>query len=182
MKKLFLLFILSLSISMVTSAQEFKKFKVGLGLGYASPVSGTNTTTIGDLLTIEPAYRISDEVAIGLRYEGALLVDYDFFFTYYDSYTLNAQYYFSSNKFRPFVGAGMGIYSITSDYLETTESNLGFYPRVGFDLGHFNVTLDLNLIATSNGSIYEISSNYLGIRVGGFFGGGRIKSTKNSQG
>lgn len=74
------------------------------------------------------------------------------------SYTLNGQYYFGEGSFRPFVGAGLGIYSlsvITTKFTSqgvtpsgtiASESSFGFYPRVGFDYGHFNISIDYNLV------------------------------------
>jgi hypothetical protein len=48
-------------------------------------------------------------------------------------------------------------------------NKIGFYPRVGFDAGHFTVNLDYNIVPETAG----IKNSYLGIRIGGFFGGGK---------
>ena len=48
-------------------------------------------------------------------------------------------------------------------------TKFGFYPRVGFDAGHFTLSLDYNLVPETNG----IKNSYIGIRFGGFFGGGK---------
>jgi hypothetical protein len=177
MKKIFLFFLLALNV-MAANAQEYKTFRVILGLGYATPLTANNKSIVGDIFTIEPSYRISDDIAIGLRIEGAVLIDIDLGEVNYDSYTLNGQYYFGETKFRPFVGAGLGWYRVVVwDYNVVTTSKIGFYPRVGFDVGHFNVTLDYNITTTYNGAVFEISDNYLGIRLGAFFGGGKKKTS-----
>src|SRR5688500_12360193 len=55
------------------TGREFKPFKVGVGLGYAVPGKGDGAGG-GVLLYVEPAYRASDFVSIGLRLESALIV------------------------------------------------------------------------------------------------------------
>jgi hypothetical protein len=54
-------------------AREFKSFKVGVGGGYAVPSTGEGAGG-GILLYLEPAYRATDQVLVGLRLEGALMV------------------------------------------------------------------------------------------------------------
>jgi hypothetical protein len=44
---------------------------------------------------------------------------------------------------------------------------------VGFDVGHFNVTADYNIIVRSNGTVFEITDNYIGVRLGVFLWGGK---------
>ena len=165
-------------------AQEFKTFRVGVGLGYAL-ASGKGAKG-GVLFNIEPGYRVNDQILANLRIEGAVIgrgyadetsasVDV----AALASYTLNGQYYFNNNNFRPFVGAGFGMYSLASASVSagtnggTSEvaaaTKIGFYPRVGFDAGHFTLSVDYNLVPETNG----IKNSYIGIRFGGFFGGGR---------
>lgn len=166
-------------------AQEYKAFRVGLGLGYAN-ASGKGAKG-GVLWALEPGYRINDQILANLRIEGAVIgrgytdettasVDV----AALGSYTLNGQYYFNNNNFRPFVGAGFGMYSLAAVSVEmdpngngggtvAAATKFGFYPRVGFDAGHFTLNLDYNLVPETNG----IKNSYLGIRIGGFFGGGR---------
>jgi len=66
----------------------------------------------------------------------------------------------------------------------SVNSKLGFYPRVGFDLGHFNFIFDYNLIPAtkqaltfdSNGvSITDevnIKNSYFSAKIGFSIGGG----------
>lgn len=165
-------------------AQEYKAFRVGVGLGYAL-ASGKGAKG-GVLFNIEPGYRVNDQILANLRIEGAVIgrgyadetsasVDV----AALASYTLNGQYYFNNNSFRPFVGAGFGMYSLASASVTAgtgggstaiaAATKFGFYPRIGFDAGHFMLSLDYNLVPETNG----IKNSYIGIRFGGFFGGGR---------
>lgn len=168
-------------------AQEYQAFRVGVGLGYAM-ASGSGSKG-GVLFNLEPGYRVTDQILLNLRIEGAVVgrgfaneSSAEMDVAAIASYTLNGQYYFNNNKFRPFVGAGIGSYSLASTSVSVnlgggdTEtavvaaaSKFGFYPRVGFDSGHFTLALDYNIIPETNG----IKNSYFGIRVGGFFGGGK---------
>jgi len=174
-------------------AQEFKKFKVGLGLGYALPTDGSG----GVLLYLEPMYRVADNIGIGLRIESAALLaspvnGISVSASAVSSYTLNGQYYFSNNKFRPFVGAGFGMFSLAaasvdvlgggSVALGAATTKFGFYPRVGFDLGHFNLSIDYNIIPATSSSVAippfgtittSQNSSYIGVRIGASIGGGQ---------
>ncbi len=171
-------------------AQEYNPFRVGIGIGYANP-SGEGAKG-GFLGYLEPGYRVSDQILANLRIEGAVVArgfaesdlgsnDVDIDVAAIASYTLNGQYYFSNNNFRPFVGVGLGLFSMAAQEVSVASqgqnvsgkieagSKFGFYPRLGFDAGHFTMSLDYNIIPESDG----IKNNYLGIRFGGFFGGGR---------
>lgn len=203
-KTLLLLFV---AAAFATQAQEYKPVKVGLGLGYASP-SGTGAKG-GVLFYLEPAYRVNDMIAVGLRLESAVMargyeisgtttsssVDLDV--SAAGSYTVNGQYYFSNNTFRPFAGLGLGIYSLaavkasassglggstSSATVSASSSKFGFYPRLGFDLGHFTMQVEYNIVPSTKSQVVlttgtatsESKNNYLGIKAGFFFGGGKV--------
>jgi len=195
-KRIGLLLVLVLSVAVV-KAQEFKKFRVGIGAGYAMP-SGEGAGG-GVMWALEPGYRVTDQILANLRIEGAAIIrgTADATSASLDvagvrSYTLNGQYFFTTNNFRPFVGVGFGIYSLAAAKFEgnsngvsgasaSSASKFGFYPRLGFEYRHFVVNLDYNLIpntqatiSSSNGTVdTEFKNSYLGIRIGGYFGGGR---------
>jgi opacity protein-like surface antigen len=191
MKKFALLFALCAILTVSANAQEYKKFKVGLGGGYAIP--GGNGAKGGVLFYLEPAYRVQDNIAIGLRMEWAVLArgyseevgDASFDASASGSYSLNGQYYLMNGGFRPFVGAGVGIFSIKAASIDVDgqsqdlglndETKVGFYPRIGFDAGHFTLSIDYNLVGATKveGADGEFKNSYIGIRFGGFFGGGR---------
>lgn len=191
MKKHLLLGLLLLA-GVTTQAQDFKPFKVGLHLGYAAPSDGGG----GVAFAFEPAYRINDALAVGLRIEAAALAkvvgDAEADISTSSSYTLFGQYYLSNNKFRPFVGLGAGIFSnatvsFNEDGFDAVDldpsASFGFFPRVGFDLGHFNLLFDYNLIGATDevdvpglGTVEledEIKNSYFSVKLGFSIGGGR---------
>ncbi|HNP07844.1 MAG TPA: outer membrane beta-barrel protein [Cyclobacteriaceae bacterium] len=208
MKK-YLLIVSFISAAVFTAnAQEYKPVKVGLGLGYASP--GGDGAKGGVLLYLEPAYRVNDALAIGLRLETAIMVRGATFTSggtsvssdaeakANASYTVNGQYYFSNNTFRPFAGIGLGMYSLASASVSVSSggsstssasadaSKFGFYPRLGFDLGHFTMQVEYNIIPATS-TEYTVSTggtgtsvitsesknSYLGIKAGFFISGGK---------
>jgi hypothetical protein len=205
MKKSFLfsivaLFALSKSYSQYDQdyAREFKEFKVGIGIGYAVPGAGEGAGG-GFLMYVEPAYRATDQVLVGLRLEGAFMVRGIEGVTNRDitgdassvaSFTLNGQYYFNNNEVRPFIGAGVGLFSLAGVKFNTAasdpgaddvgvETRFGFYPRLGLDVGHFNLVLDYNIVPpTDVPGGGEVKNTYLGIRAGFSIGGGKDKTVE----
>lgn len=199
MKKILLTSIAIIILGSVSShaqtVRTFRPFKVGLGVGYAVPGAGEGAGG-GALIYLEPAYRASDEVLVGLRLESAIIArgvegvgnnDVSGDASSNVSYTLNGQYYFSNEKVRPFVGAGVGLFSLAAVEFNTAnstepdaneigaETRFGFYPRIGVDAGHFNLTLDYNIVpSTDVPGGGEVRNNYLGIRLGFSLGGGKI--------
>lgn len=192
MKKVVYVLALSLLVSSIGYAQDYKKFRVGLGLGYAS-ASG-NGSSGGVIVTVEPSYRVQDNLSIGLRWEAAavtrgysqsLAPGSTIDVAAIGSFTVNGQYYFGGDgNFRPFGGVGLGLYSLaavsgnsSSGAVDATaaESKFGFYPRIGFDFHHFSMSADYNIIPPTKDvfGAGEFKNSYLGIRLGFFIGGGK---------
>jgi outer membrane protein W len=192
MKRILTVVVLVAITAFAAKAQEFKKFKVGLGAGYAM-TSGEGAKA-GVLLYLEPAYRVQDQILVGLRLEGAAVVrgyaesveTGSVSASFSGSQALFGQYYFSNSTFRPFVGVGLGLNKVSTAaasfngeaFAAVNESKFGFFPRVGADIGHFTISIDVNLIGASkltgtSGTELTTKNNYIGIRMGGFFGGGR---------
>jgi opacity protein-like surface antigen len=177
-------------------AREFKPFKVGVGIGYAVPGAGEGAGG-GFLAYLEPAYRATDQVLVGLRLEGAFTArgvegvnnnDVSGDASSIASYSLSTQYYFNNENVRPFIGAGVGLFSMTAMEFNTApgndpdaedlgaETRFGFYPRIGVDAGGFNLTLDYNFIPpTDIPGGGEIKNHYLGIRAGFSIGGAKMR-------
>jgi len=162
------------STTTTASATTYKAFKVDVDLGYAGPSSGT--AEAGAAFTIEPHYRLSDDFALGLRIQGAALIykngDGTTKGSLLSSYCISGDYYLAENGFRPFIGAGVGIFdqhSVSGNSGTVTVvpggTNFGVFPRIGFETGHFRLSADYD-IAGNN-------SNYFGIAIGAFFGGGK---------
>ena len=181
MKKTLTILVLALCVSMVGHAQEYKPFQLYFGLGFASPSGGG----VGVLIDLEPSYRVNDQIAVGLRFESAAMAksltpDIDAKISAVGSYTVNARYYLGESSFRPYVGAGLGLYALGTVEADISTggasaatvdagTKFGFYPRVGFDFGHLNVNLDYNIVGKSD----DIKNSYMGIRLGFFLFGGK---------
>lgn len=190
-KPLLICSFLSLLVFQKSFAQEFTPFKVGLGLGYAFPGAGEGAGG-GGLVYVEPAYRASDQVLIGLRLEAAVIArgiqgtannEVTGDASSNGSYTLNGQYYFNDHYVRPFVGLGFGLFSLAAVEFNTAvnpqtediaaETRFGFYPRLGLDIGHFNLTLDYNIVPkTEVPGGGEVKNSYFGLKTGFSIGGG----------
>src|ERR1700761_343866 len=153
MKKLLLL-ISFVGLALWSKAQSttYHAFKFDIGLGYAIPSENSGGgTKAGVTFTLQPHYRLSDDLALGLRFEGAGLGyentaagDTKAKVQLLYSYCATGEYYFASGSFRPFVGAGAGFFqqsSVSVDSNDPDNSNtalvsggtkFGFFPEVGF--------------------------------------------------
>ncbi len=179
MKKTLSLFVFLLTVCVARaqdepSTQLFKKFKVDVSLGYAVP-QGSGTKG-GVIFVIEPKYAVMEQLSVGLRMEGAALANVDLNgekgeVRILGSYLATGDYYFNNNKFRPFAGAGGGIFTMASIDIENTEADIprssefGFMARAGFEYGHFRLGVEYNFLPEKAG--------YLGIKLGACIGGGR---------
>lgn len=186
MKKLLLiltvLFLLgsgSLYAQEANTGVTFKKFKVDVSLGYAAPqVSGPGTKA-GVLFAIEPKYAVKNNLSVGLRMEAAVMANLDKNGSSGNakanySYIATGDYYFSDKRFRPFLGAGAGIYTFASVNLDSSisgvnaipvSSKFGFMARGGFEYGHLRLGVEYNFVGDKMG--------YLGLKIGVVIGGGR---------
>jgi hypothetical protein len=181
-----------------TSDNIFKPFRVDINIGDAIP-SGPGSSQ-GASFGIEPKYSINDQMQIGLRIEAALMVrgiiDANAAsgnVTGIGSYTATGDYYFTTNKFRPFAGIGLGICRTASIAFEVKDPNQGDLQmaigsetkfesliRAGFEYGHGRFALEYNIIpkSTFNGdqnTTITVKNSYFGIKLGVAIGGGRYK-------
>lgn len=136
MKNKVLLFALGTIVSFSAIAQsksDLKPFKVDLSLGYAIP--GGSGAKGGVLFAVEPKYAVVSNISVGLRMEAAVVAR----FSGYDaegypnnasvkaagSYLATGDYYFSDNySFRPFAGAGAGIFSLAGAEVNSTQGTV----------------------------------------------------------
>jgi len=183
MKKLLLLPVL-FALSLMANAQSttYHAFKFDLGIGYAIPNGGGTSggTKAGVTITLQPHYRVSDDFALGIRFEGAGLgyvntaVSSGTKVYILTSYCFTAEYYLTQTGFRPFIGAGGGLVNQEhaasgSGYkgLVSGGSRFGGFPEAGFEVGHFRMSIDYDVMGNN--------ANYLSFKIGGFFGGGTKK-------
>lgn len=192
MRKIVLATVLLLSTQAIfaqdgTKERIFKPFKVDVSLGFASP-QGAGTKG-GILFVVEPKYAVIDALAVGLRMETAVMARgivgsggqaVSATVSANASYLATADYYLSNKGFRPFLGAGAGMYTLASAELDSNDPNVpdnipaerkfGFMARGGFEAGHFRLGVEYNFIPQSSGGV---QNNYLGIKLGAVIGGGR---------
>ena len=180
---------ISVGIAPRASAQSelYKAFKVDLGGTLAFPTSEQAGAGLG--IFIEPKYGASDVLDIGLRIESTFLgdggisvagVNVNLSSVTVSSIQLTGDYYLSTERVRPFIGAGLGMFRRGKFGLDFTEEiinvfnpnrtvNLGFSPRIGVNVGHVKI-----------GAIYNATgediSDYLSVFLGVQLGGGRVSS------
>lgn len=199
MKKIVLI-VFAVTITLSASAQNpdhiFKPFKVDVAMGIAIPQgSGTNLGFNG---AIEPKYAVLEQLAVGLRIEGLAAVhnfnvgeyqnDSEGDVTTSTSYLGTADYYFSNRAFRPFVGAGLGVYKTGKttyksadgsyyDYDIPSSSKFGGMIRAGFEVLHFRLGAEYNFVGNSSyTSPYtqgQLKNGYFSLKFGVFIGGGK---------
>ncbi|MBC3785298.1 outer membrane beta-barrel protein [Spirosoma utsteinense] len=175
------------------SAQVFKPFKVNISMGYAKPLEAASMG--GILLSLEPKYGLNDRVDLGLRYELGLM---NHAYTVDNgsgtselkgasSFVFTGNYLLSESNFRPFVGAGLGVFTVggvsfsEGDGGVSGGTKLGAMVRAGFKAGHFAFGAEYNLIPSSTGVMtsassvvqrYKSPNAYLGLKIGFDIGGG----------
>jgi len=188
-KVLFVALAIALFSASSVMGQSYRPFKVGVGFLYAVPTGEGAGGGIGFYL--EPKYNLNDKFDLGFLMEDALLVQklegYSSDVSGVASYSLTGDYMLGSGKVRPFIGTGIGIYSLGSVSATTVDDGMGgtvtlpgaslgtkfgFSPRVGINLSHFQIELQYHVIT---GQVDGISKNYLGIKMGLEFGGGLKK-------
>jgi outer membrane protein W len=180
MKKLFLLTaLIALTTLLKAQSTTYKAFKFDIGIGYAIPTAGSgNDKKGGATFTLQPHYRLSDDFALGLRFEGAGLGrvnNADANETKVElvlSYCITGEYYLAKSGFRPFIGAGTGVFSQSTAHNNSGTvtfvaggSSFGFFPEIGFETGHFRMSADYDIAGNNN--------NYFAFKIGFFFGGGK---------
>lgn len=188
-----LLFALACLLSSTAIAQDekertFKPFKVDLSIGYALPLGGGTGSRGGILFVVEPKYALADQFALGLRLEGAAMArgvlvnntEFEGDVQVNGSYLLTGDYYLSNKGFRPFLGAGAGIFTVAGAYVSAgtqveeadilTDSKFGGMLRAGFEAGHFRLGVEYNMVGKTD---FSLKNNYLGVKLGICIGGGR---------
>lgn len=182
MRKLILFAILLAATNV--HAQQFRKFLLAAQLGLPDGHG------IISSFALEPGYRLSDRVQVGFRMETQNMMPFTGASSNpVNSMGINAHYYFYK---RSFFGAGVGLFNPSNNFImSSTESQnqrngIGFYPRVGIDLGHFRLMAECNFVQPMKDYIsypmpgfvghYEnVNKNYLSLKIGFFLGGGRKK-------
>lgn len=179
MKKILLLVIcLAATVSVYAQSENYQAFKVDIGFGYALPATDNSEIKGGPTFTIHPHYRLTDDLAVGIRLEGAALSyrdnsleNPDLKLAVLASYCATAEYYLANGRFRPFIGAGAGYFYQSKISTDSNTSGLisyggntkfGYFPEVGFEIGHLRVMVDYDVLPNKGG--------YAGFKFGFFTG------------
>jgi hypothetical protein len=202
MKKLTLILMVALFSTSVNSQDKeggLKPFKVDVSIGYAIP--GGSGAKGGILFAVEPKYSVMPRLALGLRMEAAVVArvgGYDASGNAQEadvkasaSYVATGDYYLSDKySFRPFVGAGAGLYQLAAATTNSSgstassteaDTKFGGLVRAGFEAGHFRLGLEYNLIphttidgfdSAGNPAKVDVKNGYIGIKIGVVLGGG----------
>jgi len=189
MKKLLLIVAVALTTmtSAFSQATDYKPFKVDAGFLYAMP-GGNDAVKSGFGVYIEPKYNLTNQIAVGLKWEVAAMGAADqegmsVSISAINTFQLTGDYYFNQNKVRPFAGLGVGMYTLGSVEVDMGDvasmedpyelgTKLGFAPRVGLLLGHFRAALEYNII-TGVDKDFSDSKNYMSLKLGFEIGGGK---------
>jgi outer membrane protein X len=169
-----------LQLSAQDSSRIFKPFKVDISVGGVIPQTFFEGYLGGGILfAIEPKYALRDQWNIGLRFEAALATtaetsDGDIELA---GWLGTVDYFFNNNKVRPFIGAGLGLYAYTVPEDQLADPNtyegenlFGGIIRGGFEMGHFRLGIEYNMVSESQ---YSKKNDYLGLKAGVCLGGGR---------
>jgi hypothetical protein len=167
MKKLLLFFALFGFVLTVNAQSDGGEgtIKIDIGAGYAKPTDGFGVKP-GFMLAIEPHYYFTDNFAVGIRFEGALLgyqAQYnDELFSFFGSSAITGDYYFTKGKCKPFIGTGFGLFTRhyifeNDDYTYDDQVytsgygviKLGFLGRAGLEVGHIKLTATYNVIGSN---------------------------------
>lgn len=185
MKKILLLILLCTSLTGLS--QNYRKVFLALDLGI--PL-GKNSG-IGSI-SLEPGYRINDKMSVGFRIEHNGLASMGGSNNpYVASIGLSYQYYLPI-KSRFFVGGGLALFNPNNNFLvsntdtKNERNRLGFFPRVGLELGHFRIMAEYNFVGNMTdyintsgntgipgGYFKSIDKNYFNFKIGFFVGGGK---------
>ncbi len=182
------LFFTALFFVIQVQSQTLKPFRVELGLAWNSSTDPEFTNGSGAY--IEPRYAPNSEWLFGFRLERSYLnggeievqgSSFDLSTTHIAGNTLFAEYFFSDDKVKPFVGVGVGVYSrrkvglavdiggVNIGDLDERASNFGFAPRVGVNAGRWRFLALYNVTGSD-------IADYLSLNVG-FEIGKKVKNT-----
>jgi outer membrane protein X len=181
MKKVFLIAVLICGVTLSAQSQEFKPFRVDMGVGYGLPFS--DGLDGGVQFYLEPKYEVVPQIAVGFRWEGSMFAGVEEAglsadFKLSSSYLATCDYYFTNNTFRPFAGIGLGVYNIGGASIKVADqeidvegkSNFGAGIRAGFDASHFRLALSYNY---GGKTADDETFHFFGATVGFYIGGGK---------
>jgi hypothetical protein len=158
-------------------------FRLDGGLGAALTFGGLKSYGIAAFT--EPKVTIGPSITAGVRFEGDALFGGKIFADAEDvevgmstraAILLRGEYFIGQSKTRPFIGVGLGSYTIANTSASSSgmasiqaSRNFGFAPELGIAFGHFKLSAMYHIVGGSTlvdmgvGDLQEISNSYLGI-------------------
>jgi hypothetical protein len=192
-----LLVVVASSADALADAEHYKNVRVDAGIT-GSTVSVSDRAGTGMMAEIKGMAH--DNIAIGGRVEFAVMFGGDvgqdeapLDVSFVAAGILKAEYLYGTAMVRPFVGFGVGAYTIGSQTIDAgpnrdgissrTGRHIGFAPQIGIDIGRvriaatYNAILDAYLeLSQTIGNVEErkrLSQNYLSLELSIQFTGGR---------
>ena len=179
----------------MADAQNYEQIRVDVGM-IGSSVSVSDRNGVGFVTEIK--VNAHDNVAIGGRVEfgvmfGGLVEDEELPFSMAACGLVKGEYLLGAGPVRPFIGLGVGVYSIGSYTIIDDEGNsridrttgryVGVAPAIGVDLGRLRLAATYHAILGTSveyrrmtagvESRETLSQNYLALEASLRFGGGR---------
>lgn len=187
MKKVFLSILFLALFALNGSAQkQYRNFALDAGV-LVGEIFDSNAGVAFPYL--EPKFNLTNKISLGLRLEYVLFDKKGFEGEKSNPYLSNLKgegdigsvsittdYYFTTNKVRPFVGGGLGVYSISTrqsnEFVKPKEKYFagGSTLRAGLQFNRLRFAGELNLIPSKN-----VDVNYFSIKMGFVFGGDKKK-------
>lgn len=169
-------------------AEHYEQIRVDVGMTGAI-VPSTDGSGVGFIAEIKA--NLHDHVSVGGRVDlsvlfGGQIDDEELPFGMSAAGLVKGEYLLGIGAVRPFVGFGVGLYSMASHtfgddgFATATGNYFGVAPGVGIDLGRLRLAATFNaILGTSveyvrqDGSVDNRSQSYLSLEVSFRFGGGR---------
>jgi outer membrane protein X len=140
----------------LATSENFQPIRVDTTFNFVYGAADVREYGIG--AAIEPKFNVTDQIAVGLRLEGAALVpesvsvgsdNVSMGVRALSAYLAKVDYYFTTTDVRPFVGLGAGYYSIggvsqsvgSGGVVQQGEAFTGFgvAPQLGVNFGAFRL-------------------------------------------
>ncbi len=151
-------------------AKSYQPVRVDVGIaGAYTPSYGRS----GFGAVVEPKLNITDQISVGLRFDGVVTFggtlgsngDTSISVGAAAATLLDGEYFLTTSSVRPFVGLGLGMYAIVSQSVEAGSNTsvsqaagryFGIAPSIGIDLGRLRLAATYNLIL---GADIEVRQN-----------------------
>jgi hypothetical protein len=182
-KKIFALGIAFVALAGTVKAQqqfEYRPFRIDAGPFVVATFSGIG---FGAGIGVEPKFTLYKNLSLGVRFDvhtGSQRVAEESVSMQGKNIYVTADWHFSSDTYRPFLGVGAGM--LTSILDHSTGTSYSDMPviivRTGFDIPHLRVGVQTNITGNYKSASQTFNGSTIGIFVNVGIGGGK-KSVDN---